>query len=146
VKFGVHISTSWVTRNSTVAFSLVIFIVLTQSKLQLFRNTHLYKISASFINISIFTLFNTIMAKEINHNFIFSRFVNTISKDSSNIITRFKVNTSLDTLILFNEDTTTFTASVCMEEIPNHILVNMVSTNQFLAFPRISSQNIMESK
>ncbi|XP_032575397.1 dnaJ homolog subfamily C member 16 isoform X1 [Drosophila sechellia] len=72
-------------------------------------------------------------------------FVNTISRESSNIITRFKVNTSLDTLILFNEDTTTFTASICMQEIPTQIMLNIVATNQFLALPRISSQNIMES-
>ncbi|XP_039231834.1 dnaJ homolog subfamily C member 16 isoform X2 [Drosophila yakuba] len=72
-------------------------------------------------------------------------FVNTINRKSSNIIARFKVNTSLDTLILFNEDTTSYTASISMQEIPTQALVNLVSTNQFLVLPRISSQNMMES-
>jgi len=74
------------------------------------------------------------------------RFVNMNNRRSSNIIDRFKVNTSLDTLLIFNEDSKSYTASICMEEIPTQTLIDVVSANQFLVLPRLSSQAILESK
>ncbi|XP_036678307.1 dnaJ homolog subfamily C member 16 isoform X4 [Drosophila suzukii] len=72
-------------------------------------------------------------------------FVNMNNRRSSNIIDRFKVNTSLDTLLIFNEDSKSYTASICMEEIPTQTLIDVVSANQFLVLPRLSSQAILES-
>ncbi|XP_052856599.1 dnaJ homolog subfamily C member 16 [Drosophila gunungcola] len=72
-------------------------------------------------------------------------FVNMNSTRSSNIIARLKVNTSLDTILLFNEDSRSYTASICMPDIPIRTLIDVVSTNQFLVLPRLSSQAMLES-
>ncbi|XP_050742239.1 dnaJ homolog subfamily C member 16 isoform X4 [Drosophila biarmipes] len=79
------------------------------------------------------------------HDRIAFGFVNMNNGRSNNIIDLFKVNTSLDTVLIFNEDSKSYTASVCMAEIPTQTLIDVVSANQFLVLPRLSSQAIFES-
>lgn len=66
------------------------------------------------------------------------------SKDSQEIIDRYKTHPSLDTALLFNEDSERPVASVSMSDIPTQTLNNIVAANQYLALPRLSSQDLLE--
>lgn len=57
---------------------------------------------------------------------------------------RYKVHPSLDTVLLFNEDMARPVASVSMSDIPTQLLNNVIATNQYLALPRLSSQDLLE--
>lgn len=46
----------------------------------------------------------------------------------------------MDTVLLFNENTTRPIASVTMKDIPSTTLQHIISSNQYLALPRLSSQ------
>lgn len=46
----------------------------------------------------------------------------------------------MDTVLLFNENTTRPIASVSMKDIPSTTLNHIISSNQYLALPRLSSQ------
>ncbi|XP_041451721.1 dnaJ homolog subfamily C member 16, partial [Drosophila obscura] len=72
-------------------------------------------------------------------------FVDLTKKSSQSIIDRFKVNPSLDTLLLFNEDSTRSIARISLPDISTQILTNMITPNQFLTLPRLSSQDMLES-
>ncbi|XP_044313383.1 dnaJ homolog subfamily C member 16 isoform X2 [Drosophila rhopaloa] len=72
-------------------------------------------------------------------------FVNMNSLQSNNIIARLKINTSLDTVLIFNEDSTNYVASIRMPDIPIQTLIDVVSNNQYLVLPRLSSQAMLES-
>lgn len=63
---------------------------------------------------------------------------------TKNIMDRYKVHPSLDTVLLFNEDSERPVASVSMTDIPTTTLNNVVVTNQYLALPRLSSQDLLE--
>lgn len=71
-------------------------------------------------------------------------FVQLSSKDTKFIQERYKVHPSLDTLLIFNEDPTRPVASVSMSDIPTQTLNNIISANQYLALPRLSSQEMLE--
>lgn len=71
-------------------------------------------------------------------------FVPTLSPDSKMLIERYKVNPSLDTLMLFNEDSARPVASVSMTDIASQTLSNIISANQYLALPRLSSQGMLD--
>lgn len=46
----------------------------------------------------------------------------------------------MDTVLLFNENTSSPMASVTMKDIPTTTLHHIISSNQYLALPRLSSQ------
>ncbi|XP_068153166.1 dnaJ homolog subfamily C member 16 [Drosophila tropicalis] len=71
-------------------------------------------------------------------------FVDVRSKNTKAIIERFKVNLNLDTLFLFNEDSSRPIASISISEIPTQTLTNMLTSNQFLTLPRLSCQEMLE--
>ncbi|CRL07622.1 CLUMA_CG020587, isoform A [Clunio marinus] len=71
-------------------------------------------------------------------------FVQTLNKESSKIIERYKVNPKLDTVLLFKEDSLRPVASISMSEIKSATLANIISSNQYLALPRLSSQGMMD--
>lgn len=56
----------------------------------------------------------------------------------------YKVHPSLDTLLMFNEDSNRPVASISMNDIPTQTLNNVVSANQYLALPRLSSQDLLD--
>lgn len=60
------------------------------------------------------------------------------------VMERYKVHPSLDTVLLFNEEPERPLASVSMADIPTTTLNNIVATNQYLALPRLSSQDLLE--
>lgn len=71
-------------------------------------------------------------------------FVQLTSRETSSIKDRYKAHPSLDTVLLFNEDAERPVASVSMSDIPTATLNNIVATNQYLALPRLSSQDLLE--
>lgn len=72
-------------------------------------------------------------------------FVQLDSSDTKQIQQRFKVNRNLDTLLIFNEDPTKPVASLSMADIPSETLNVVIKVNQYLALPRLSSQEMLES-
>ncbi|XP_055676696.1 dnaJ homolog subfamily C member 16 [Lutzomyia longipalpis] len=71
-------------------------------------------------------------------------FVELNSPSSEGIKERYKVHPNLDTVLIFNEDSTRPVASVSMADIPLQTLNNVISANQYLALPRLSSQGMLE--
>lgn len=71
-------------------------------------------------------------------------FVQTLSPDSKALIERYKVNPTLDTLMLFNEDSIRPVASASMTDISSQTLSNIIGANQYLALPRLSSQGMLD--
>ncbi|XP_055616645.1 dnaJ homolog subfamily C member 16 [Toxorhynchites rutilus septentrionalis] len=71
-------------------------------------------------------------------------FVQINSKKMTHIQERFKVHPSIDTLLIFNEDTSRPVASIAMSDIPTSTLNNIISVNKYLALPRLSSQSMLE--
>ncbi|XP_025835786.1 dnaJ homolog subfamily C member 16-like [Agrilus planipennis] len=51
----------------------------------------------------------------------------------------------MDTVLLFNENTSRPVATISMKEIPTQSLHHIISSNQYLALPRLSSQSILDS-
>lgn len=71
-------------------------------------------------------------------------FVELNTPRSDAIKERYKVHPNLDTVLIFNEDPSRPVASVSMSDIPLQTLNNIISSNQYLALPRLSSQRMLE--
>ncbi|XP_030379911.1 dnaJ homolog subfamily C member 16 isoform X2 [Scaptodrosophila lebanonensis] len=71
-------------------------------------------------------------------------FVDLTNIHTNQILDRFKPQLNLDSLILFDEDSIRSIASISMPEIPTQTLTNVITSNQFLTLPRLSSQDILE--
>lgn len=65
--------------------------------------------------------------------------------DSEEIRGKFQVPNDMDTVLIFNENTSRPIASVSMKDIPTPTLHHIISSNQYLALPRLSSQSILDS-
>lgn len=85
---------------------------------------------------------------KLNMNLFFPNcshsFVQLNARDTAAIRERYKAHPSLDTVLLFNEDPERPVASVSMSDIPTTTLNNIVAANQYLALPRLSSQDLLE--
>lgn len=77
-------------------------------------------------------------------NLVHFGFIQTMKPECRNVIERYKINQNLDTLLLFNEDSLRPLASVSMSDIPLETLHNIIKANQYLALPRLSSQNMLD--
>ncbi|XP_036319034.1 dnaJ homolog subfamily C member 16 [Rhagoletis pomonella] len=66
------------------------------------------------------------------------------SSTSLQIQIRYEVSTILDTLLVFNEDFHRPLATISLPEIPVKTLNQIISSNQYLMLPRLSSQQVME--
>lgn len=66
------------------------------------------------------------------------------SPSSVGIQDKYKINPSVDTLLVFNEDPNRPVATVSMADIPTQTLSDVVSANKYLALPRLSSQDLLE--
>lgn len=71
-------------------------------------------------------------------------FVQTLNPEAKKLIERYKVNPTLDTLMLFNEDSVRPVASASMTDISTQTLSNIIGANQYLALPRLSSQGMLD--
>ena len=71
-------------------------------------------------------------------------FVQTLNQDSKALIERYKVNPTLDTLMLFNEHSIRPLASASMTDIASQTLSSIITANQYLALPRLSSQGMLD--
>ncbi|XP_969135.2 dnaJ homolog subfamily C member 16 isoform X1 [Tribolium castaneum] len=65
--------------------------------------------------------------------------------DSLEIRRKYQVPQDMDTVLLFNENTSSPMASLSMKDIPTSTLHHVVSLNQYLALPRLSSQEVLEA-
>jgi DnaJ homolog subfamily C member 16 len=71
--------------------------------------------------------------------FVF-RFVDSKDLNTEKLRQRYSVELGLDSVMLFREDWKRPTATVSMVDIPMTTLQEIVSSNQFLTLPRLSSQ------
>lgn len=71
-------------------------------------------------------------------------FVQLTDSSTKQVQGRFKVNPSLDTLLIFNEDSSKPLASLSMNDIPSETLNVVIKVNRYLALPRLSSQEMLE--
>lgn len=60
--------------------------------------------------------------------------------DSTEIRQKYSVSDDMDTVLLFNENSSRPVASISMKDIPTLTLHNIIASNQYLALPRLSSQ------
>lgn len=60
--------------------------------------------------------------------------------DSEEVRSKFQVPNDMDTVLLFNENTSRPMTSVSMKDIPTSTLHHIISSNQYLTLPRLSSQ------
>ncbi|GJQ86858.1 hypothetical protein Trydic_g19526 [Trypoxylus dichotomus] len=65
--------------------------------------------------------------------------------ESEEIRKKYQIANDMDTVLLFNENATRPIASVSMKDIPSTTLHHIISSNQYLALPRLSSQGILDS-
>ncbi|KAJ3642615.1 hypothetical protein Zmor_025378 [Zophobas morio] len=65
--------------------------------------------------------------------------------DSQEIRRKYQVPQDMDTVLLFNENTSSPMASLSMKDIPTSTLHHIVSSNQYLALPRLSSQEVLDA-
>lgn len=87
-----------------------------------------------------------LQSKNNDFSFLFYlySFIHLNTKETQLTQERFKVHPSLDTLLIFNEDSARPVASVSMADIPTQTLVNVISANQYLVLPRLSSQEMLD--
>lgn len=99
------------------------------------------RVSFGFVVILVYVIYKCLIGC-----FVIFRFVqiNSEAKDTKVIVERYKVHPNMDTLLLFNEDSMRPVASVSMSDIPSQTLSNIISANQYLALPRLSSQGMLE--
>lgn len=71
-------------------------------------------------------------------------FVQLNSPETNEIQHRYKVNPSLDSAHVFNEDPSKPVASVQMADIPSETLNVVIKVNRYLALPRLSSQEMLD--
>lgn len=71
-------------------------------------------------------------------------FVQTLKPEAKALIERYKVNPNMDSLMLFNEDSARPVATASMTDISTQTLNNIISANQYLALPRLSSQGMLD--
>ncbi|XP_060523607.1 dnaJ homolog subfamily C member 16 [Cylas formicarius] len=65
--------------------------------------------------------------------------------DSDEIRLKYGVPRDMDTVMLFNENTSTPVAKVTLPDIPMIRLHDVIVSNQYLALPRLSSQRVLEA-
>lgn len=56
------------------------------------------------------------------------------------------IQSHLDTMLLFHEDSERVVASLSMAQIPVEKMLNTISQHQYLTLPRLSSQEMLEGK
>lgn len=71
-------------------------------------------------------------------------FVQLNSPETEDVQHRFKINPTLDSLLIFNEDSNKPVASVSMSDIPSQTMNVVIKVNQYLALPRLSSQEMFD--
>lgn len=64
---------------------------------------------------------------------------------SSELYSRYQISKNMETLLLFNENVSGPTKNITIQDMPINNLHNIVASNQYLALPRLSSQDIFES-
>ena len=64
-------------------------------------------------------------------------------RSTEGIVSRYSVSSKVDTLLIFNEDPSTPSASVAMADLPYATMKDIIESHQYLLLPRLSSQVIL---
>ncbi|CAH0718729.1 unnamed protein product, partial [Brenthis ino] len=72
-------------------------------------------------------------------------FVDITAYNTQNVSARYKVQRSMDTMVLLKEDSTEPAATVSTTEIPTQTLRQLIEANQMLTLPRLSSQSVLDA-
>lgn len=84
------------------------------------------------------------MENLIAFNLQTNRFLQLNTINTAKIQEKYKINPSVDSLLVFNENPTNPVATVSMADIPTQTLSDVISANKYLALPRLSSQDLLE--
>ncbi|CAG9862646.1 unnamed protein product [Phyllotreta striolata] len=93
----------------------------------------------------VFQPMNTIRLRYLITAYYFRHTVAFGFVDSHELKVKYQVPHDMDTVLLFNENTSYPMASVSMKDIPTPTLHQVISANNYLILPRLSSQEILES-
>lgn len=72
-------------------------------------------------------------------------YVQITAPHTDKILSRFEIDRSRDTLLLFQEDTSRPAASLSMTDLPTNTILEIIEKHQFLQLPRLSSQRVFDS-
>ncbi|CAG9585841.1 unnamed protein product [Danaus chrysippus] len=72
-------------------------------------------------------------------------FVDISARDTVNVTSRYKVQRSMDTMVLLKEDSVEPAATVSTTEIQTQTMRQLIEANQMLTLPRLSSQNVLDT-
>lgn len=78
--------------------------------------------------------------------FILFRFVTLNTKETNEIQQKYKVHPNSDSLLIFHENINIPVVQKSMDNIQMDEINNIISKNQYLILPRLSSQEILDSK
>nr|XP_043066068.1 dnaJ homolog subfamily C member 16 isoform X2 [Drosophila bipectinata] len=71
-------------------------------------------------------------------------FIDISNGRAEELVSRYNISRTMDSLFIFNEDPLRYVTSISMSDIPTKTLRSVVSSHQFLALPRLSSQEILD--
>ncbi|XP_046965238.1 dnaJ homolog subfamily C member 16 [Vanessa cardui] len=72
-------------------------------------------------------------------------FVDISAQNTQKVTARYKIQRSMDTMVLLKEDSVEPAATVSTTEIPSQTLRQLIEANQMLTLPRLSSQSVLDS-
>lgn len=70
--------------------------------------------------------------------------IDTNSADCTATMQAYNIQSDLDTMLLFYEDSKKIIASISMTQIPVEKMLNVITQHQHLTLPRLSSQDMLE--
>ncbi|XP_022905237.1 dnaJ homolog subfamily C member 16 [Onthophagus taurus] len=65
--------------------------------------------------------------------------------ESEELRVKYQIPSDMDAVLMFNENSSRPVASITMKDIPTTTLHHIITSNQFLALPRLSSQEVLDS-
>ncbi|KAK7093775.1 dnaJ homolog subfamily C member 16-like [Littorina saxatilis] len=71
-------------------------------------------------------------------------YVCTSTVEAEELMLKFNVNKRRETLLMFNEETTSPVATISMQQLERSTLEEVITGNQFLLLPRLSSQSVFD--
>nr|KAG5695354.1 hypothetical protein BaRGS_006578 [Batillaria attramentaria] len=71
-------------------------------------------------------------------------YVCTSVDDGLELMKRFNVNKRRETLLMFNEDTSSPLATISMQQLSHSTMEDVITSNRFLSLPRLSSQSVFD--
>lgn len=70
--------------------------------------------------------------------------MDTNSKESAATMQTYQISNNVDTMLLFYEDSKKIIAKLSMTQIPVQNMLDLILQHQYLALPRLSSQDVFD--